>query len=97
MQLLLLNDLQVPVDWSMIVLHDQFLMKYISFREYIPEFDGVQLHKPHHPLNLTELGMILNDDDKQKRNFGYQKFAFNLLVSDRVGARRTIPDVRHKL
>ena len=42
-------------------------------------------------------GLVKNDDDIRKKEYGYEKFAFNLLVSDRIGYRRDIPDTRNKM
>ncbi|XP_069770949.1 polypeptide N-acetylgalactosaminyltransferase 11 isoform X3 [Narcine bancroftii] len=38
--------------------------------------------------------MIFNELDQQVRNTGYQKHAFNVLISNRLGYRRDIPDTR---
>ena len=43
------------------------------------------------------IGIIRNSNDIKKRDEGYNKFAFNLLVSDRIGYHREIPDTRDKL
>ncbi|XP_078088142.1 polypeptide N-acetylgalactosaminyltransferase 11 [Mustelus asterias] len=42
----------------------------------------------------SELGMIFNEVDQQIRNAGYQKHAFNVLISNRLGSSRDIPDTR---
>ncbi|XP_067864557.1 polypeptide N-acetylgalactosaminyltransferase 11 [Heptranchias perlo] len=41
-----------------------------------------------------ELGMIFNEVDQQIRNTGYQKHAFNVLISNRLGYSRDLPDTR---
>ncbi|XP_014204346.1 polypeptide N-acetylgalactosaminyltransferase 35A-like [Copidosoma floridanum] len=46
---------------------------------------------------LDELGMVKNLDEQNKRDQGYKKYAFNVLVSDNLGLQREIPDTRHKL
>uniref|UniRef100_UPI00358E5217 polypeptide N-acetylgalactosaminyltransferase 11 n=1 Tax=Myxine glutinosa TaxID=7769 RepID=UPI00358E5217 len=43
----------------------------------------------------SELGMIYSVDDQDVRDFGYQRHAFNLLISNRLGVLRPIPDTRH--
>ncbi|KAM9308001.1 polypeptide N-acetylgalactosaminyltransferase 11 [Gastrophryne carolinensis] len=41
-----------------------------------------------------EMGMIFNEQDQDVRDVGYQKHAFNLLISNRLGYHRDIPDTR---
>ncbi|XP_046291989.1 polypeptide N-acetylgalactosaminyltransferase 11-like [Marmota monax] len=42
----------------------------------------------------SELGMIFNERDQELRDLGYQKHAFNMLISNRLGYRRDVPDTR---
>ncbi|XP_060052819.1 polypeptide N-acetylgalactosaminyltransferase 11 isoform X2 [Erinaceus europaeus] len=42
-----------------------------------------------------ELGMIFSERDQELRDLGYQKHAFNLLISNRLGSRRAVPDTRN--
>lgn len=44
--------------------------------------------------HFSELGMIFNEVDQQIRNAGYQKHAFNVLISNRLGYNRDVPDTR---
>ncbi|POI35733.1 hypothetical protein CIB84_000514 [Bambusicola thoracicus] len=41
-----------------------------------------------------EMGMIFNEEDQEVRDLGYQKHAFNMLISNRVGYHREVPDTR---
>lgn len=44
-----------------------------------------------------EMGMIFNEQDQQVRDSGYHKHAFNVLISNRLGYHRDLPDTRdHK-
>lgn len=43
----------------------------------------------------SELGMIFNERDQELRDLGYQKHAFNLLISNRLGYHREVPDTRN--
>uniref|UniRef100_A0A8C2UNL4 Polypeptide N-acetylgalactosaminyltransferase n=1 Tax=Chinchilla lanigera TaxID=34839 RepID=A0A8C2UNL4_CHILA len=43
----------------------------------------------------SELGMIFNERDQELRDLGYQKHAFNMLISNRLGYHRDVPDTRH--
>ncbi len=46
---------------------------------------------------LEDIGAARNQDDLKKREEGYRMFAFNTLVSSRIGiASRELPDTRHK-
>ncbi|XP_057293759.1 polypeptide N-acetylgalactosaminyltransferase 11-like isoform X2 [Hydractinia symbiolongicarpus] len=48
-------------------------------------------------LTNTELiGLIHNEDEIQQRAIGYSKYAFNVLVSDRIGFDRVIPQTFNK-
>ncbi|KAG8443592.1 hypothetical protein GDO86_012120 [Hymenochirus boettgeri] len=42
----------------------------------------------------AELGMIFNEQDENVRDVGYQKHAFNMLISNRLGYHREVPDTR---
>ncbi|XP_001513114.2 polypeptide N-acetylgalactosaminyltransferase 11 [Ornithorhynchus anatinus] len=41
-----------------------------------------------------EMGMIFNEHDQEVRDLGYQKHAFNVLISNRLGSHRDVPDTR---
>nr|XP_014347308.1 PREDICTED: polypeptide N-acetylgalactosaminyltransferase 11 isoform X3 [Latimeria chalumnae] len=43
-----------------------------------------------------EMGMIFNEEDQDVRDMGYQKHAFNVLISNRLGLHRDVPDTRHQ-
>ncbi|KAF6275986.1 polypeptide N-acetylgalactosaminyltransferase 11 [Rhinolophus ferrumequinum] len=43
----------------------------------------------------SELGMIFNERDQELRDLGYQKHAFNMLISNRLGSHRDVPDTRN--
>ncbi|XP_026885430.1 polypeptide N-acetylgalactosaminyltransferase 11 isoform X1 [Electrophorus electricus] len=42
-----------------------------------------------------EMGMIFNEEDQQVRDMGYHKHAFNVLISNRIGYHRDLPDTRN--
>lgn len=43
------------------------------------------------------IGMIRDESDEKVRNKGYDKYAFNELISIRIGHHREIPDTRHNM
>ncbi|XP_037360075.1 polypeptide N-acetylgalactosaminyltransferase 11-like [Talpa occidentalis] len=45
-------------------------------------------------VKFSELGMIFSERDQELRDLGYQKHAFNVLVSNRLGYHRDVPDTR---
>ena len=47
-------------------------------------------------LWLGELGVAKNEEELKSREVGYDTFAFNTLVSSRIGLLRALPDTRHK-
>ncbi|KAK2723231.1 polypeptide N-acetylgalactosaminyltransferase 11-like [Artemia franciscana] len=54
------------------------------------------------PTNFTqilddEIGLINSEADRKYREEGFKKYAFNTLISKRIGDFRPIPDTRHKL
>ncbi|XP_033848664.3 polypeptide N-acetylgalactosaminyltransferase 11-like [Acipenser ruthenus] len=42
-----------------------------------------------------EMGMIFNEVDQEVRDVGYHKHAFNVLISNRLGYHRELPDTRN--
>ncbi|XP_026316385.1 polypeptide N-acetylgalactosaminyltransferase 35A-like [Hyposmocoma kahamanoa] len=44
-----------------------------------------------------QFGLIRNEEDVRIRDKGYNLHAFNILISQRIGNHRVIPDTRHKL
>ena len=43
------------------------------------------------------IGIIHDETDEKIRDNGYEKHAFNELISIRIGHHRIIPDTRHKM
>ncbi|XP_036376950.1 polypeptide N-acetylgalactosaminyltransferase 11 isoform X2 [Megalops cyprinoides] len=43
-----------------------------------------------------EMGMIFNEQDQEIRDMGYHKHAFNVLISNRLGYHRDLPDTRNE-
>ncbi|KAK1333608.1 hypothetical protein QTO34_005993 [Cnephaeus nilssonii] len=39
--------------------------------------------------------MIFNEHDQELRDLGYQKHAFNMLISNHLGYHRDVPDTRN--
>ncbi|XP_052865700.1 polypeptide N-acetylgalactosaminyltransferase 35A [Anopheles cruzii] len=52
---------------------------------------------PMLPNGTDEFGMVQNSEEQFIRDIGYRKHAFNVLVSNKLGPFRAIPDTRHKL
>ncbi|CAG0878993.1 unnamed protein product [Darwinula stevensoni] len=48
-------------------------------------------------VNTSDPGFIHNERDFEFRQEGYKKYAFNALISERIGEFRDIPDTRHVL
>ena len=44
----------------------------------------------------NDLGVARNNEEVLMREKGYKDFAFNTLVSSRIGIKRSVPDTRHK-
>ncbi|KAK5605719.1 Polypeptide N-acetylgalactosaminyltransferase 11 [Crenichthys baileyi] len=61
---------------------------------------GVPDHKAGRRSPLTkkelspEMGMIFNEVDQEVRDTGYHRHAFNVLISERLGYHRELPDTR---
>ena len=47
--------------------------------------------------DISTLGIIRNNEDQKVRENGYEKHAFNELISNRLGSHREIQDTRDKL
>jgi polypeptide N-acetylgalactosaminyltransferase len=54
--------------------------------------------KDEFELSNAELmiGMVRDKNDETIRDEGYSKYAFNDLISRRIGNHRAIPDTRHE-
>jgi polypeptide N-acetylgalactosaminyltransferase len=61
------------------------------------EKNDFQLMASPDSSSLIRLGMINTAEDKQIKDIGYKKHAFNVLISNRIGFRRQIPDTRNGL
>ncbi len=61
------------------------------------EKNDFQLMASSDSSSLIKLGMINTAEDKQIKDIGYKKHAFNVLISNRIGFRRQIPDTRNGL
>ncbi|XP_074593386.1 polypeptide N-acetylgalactosaminyltransferase 11-like isoform X2 [Brevipalpus obovatus] len=66
-----------------------------DFGQHISHVPGILSH--YNATILKQLGMIRNEKDRQKKRLGFQKYAFNVLISDRIGSHRDIPDTRFPL
>ncbi|XP_030624152.1 polypeptide N-acetylgalactosaminyltransferase 11 [Chanos chanos] len=58
--------------------------------------DGGQNRKGQKPDLSPEMGMIFNEHDQEVRDMGYHKHAFNVLISNRLGYHRDLPDTRNE-
>jgi len=47
-------------------------------------------------VDLNDISLVKNADDKRIMDLGYQNFAYNSLVSKRIGFHREINDTRHQ-
>lgn len=47
--------------------------------------------------DISTLGLIHNSEDRRVREKGYEKHAFNELISNRLGFHREIQDTRHEM
>ncbi|EFA04575.1 polypeptide N-acetylgalactosaminyltransferase 35A [Tribolium castaneum] len=46
---------------------------------------------------LSQLGLVKNIDDQRKKDEGYKKHAYNVLISERLSYHRDVPDTRNEL
>ncbi|KAF5911452.1 hypothetical protein HPG69_004373 [Diceros bicornis minor] len=51
--------------------------------------------KKFYPRFTRGPSMIFNEHDQELRDLGYQKHAFNMLISNRLGYHRDVPDTRN--
>ena len=50
----------------------------------------------HEEIDPSDIALVRNEDDKKLMDDGYKNFAYNSLVSSRLGVHRDINDTRHK-
>ena len=53
--------------------------------------------KKQSSIDVKEIGMIHSEAERKLRDEGMKKQAFNVLISDRIGYHRSIPDTRYPL
>lgn len=53
-------------------------------------------HNLRHSNAELMIGMVKDKTDENIRDEGYSKYAFNDLISRRIGNHRAIPDTRHE-
>lgn len=68
-----------------------------SVNDEAADWVNKQVPLPPKELDLDALAVIKSPEDQKIRDLGYDKYAFNLLISDRIGYRRNVRDVRHNL
>jgi len=56
-----------------------------------------QIVGPIKTLDSKSLGMIFNESDRLKKEEGFKAHAFNVLISERIGLLRELPDTRNEL
>ncbi|KAG9276774.1 polypeptide N-acetylgalactosaminyltransferase 11 [Astyanax mexicanus] len=56
---------------------------------------GHGANDPRKPDLSPEMGMIFNEKDQEVRDMGYHRHAFNVLISNRLGYHRDLPDTRN--
>lgn len=63
--------------------------------EEIPEVINKALVKHYNKSMLHSLGIVSGPEDQKARDEGFQNFAFNALVSNKIGFHRAVPDTRY--
>lgn len=81
-----------------------WLVSYAQERRKQPKhwFDMDELSNDENELNGVGgtnlmIGMIKDENEQKKWDEGYDKHAFNELISSRLGNHRVIPDTRHSM
>lgn len=74
--------------------------KSVIFNKHKYFKNSAKLIKQLQPKELPPselIGMVRTPEDQKLRDEGYKVHAFNVLVSQRLGYHRDLPDTRHKL
>ncbi|XP_021343161.1 polypeptide N-acetylgalactosaminyltransferase 11-like isoform X2 [Mizuhopecten yessoensis] len=68
-----------------------------GYSEYVVKDNSDPFMRDHYDIKkLHNLGVIRTPEDQRLRDEGHRQHAFNLLISDRLGFHRAIPDSRNK-
>nr|XP_030710139.1 polypeptide N-acetylgalactosaminyltransferase 11 isoform X5 [Globicephala melas] len=80
-----------------LVFHDQIFRNAVTRESFCEERLKVLCGKEKARGGFIVLGegMIFNERDQELRDLGYQKHAFNMLISNRLGYHRDVPDTRN--
>nr|XP_023017071.1 polypeptide N-acetylgalactosaminyltransferase 35A-like [Leptinotarsa decemlineata] len=65
--------------------------------EKLKPFISTPISENKFEQELMDLGMVKNEEDKEIRETGYKIHAYNVLISNRLGLNRSIPDTRNSL
>lgn len=69
----------------------------ITKRSFIPNVASDDFEKEKFSEKEDDLGLIKSQKDQEKREMGYKFYAFNDLISERLGYIRDLPDTRNQL
>ncbi|KAL4705705.1 hypothetical protein ACJJTC_018778 [Scirpophaga incertulas] len=81
--------------WKAIKTQSEYKRK-IFLKEKFAQQLGMKTAQPDTGLD-SQLGLIRNAEDVRAREKGYNLYAFNTLVSQRIGNHRGLPDTRNKM
>ncbi|MBN3321854.1 GLT11 acetylgalactosaminyltransferase, partial [Atractosteus spatula] len=85
------------VTWTLLLfIYFNFTQESQPFKNVPVKGDLAFRNFPRKGADLSpEMGMIFNEQDQEIRDTGYHKHAFNVLISNRLGFHRDIPDTRN--
>lgn len=98
----LLGIIIASITWTFSLYFYTILSKNVEWEFKVSEKDGLpnkseSIKNLNLNQDLVEFGLVRNVEEKWKREQGYKKYAFNVLISDNIGLRRHLPDTRNEL